>query len=161
VEVYGAELSAIFLATEADRFNLLLAYLHTEFTDFDLYDPVNDVQHDFSGNELNKSPNWTATLGYQHDWSLGEKGDITAGILAYYMDDHYLRFQNDSLTEQDSYTKLDLNLTYRSAQGNWFVSAYGKNVTDEDVMVSATVLTGASGGFAAPRTYGVRAGMNW
>ena len=160
-EVYGAELSAIFLATEADRFNLMLSYLHTEFTEFDLYDPINDVQNDLSGNELNKSPDWTATLGYQHDWSLGEKGDITVGILAYYMGDHYLRFQNDSLTEQDSYTKLDLNLTYTSAQGNWFVSAYGKNVTDEDVMVSATVLTGASGGFAAPRTYGVRAGMNW
>jgi iron complex outermembrane receptor protein len=160
-EVYGAELSAIFLATEADRFNLLLSYLHTEFTDFELYDPINDVLHDHSGNELNKSPSWTATLGYQHEWLLGERGDITAGMLAYYMDDHYLRFQNDSLSQQDSYTKLDLNLTYNSPTGNWFVSAYGKNVTDEEVMVSTTVTSGATGGFAAPRTYGVRAGMNW
>ena len=160
-EVYGAELSAIFLATDADRFNLMLSYLHSEFTEFDLYDPINDIQHDLSGNELNKAPDWTATLGYQHEWSLGERGDITAGMLAYYMDDHYLRFQNESLSKQDSYTKLDLNLTYTSAQGNWFVSAYGKNVTDEEVMVSTTITSGATGGFAAPRTYGVRAGMNW
>ena len=139
----------------------MLSYLDTEFTEFDLYDPINDVLYDYSGNELNKSPGWTATLGYQHEWSLGERGDISAGMLAYYMDDHYLRFQNDSLSQQDSYTKLDLNLTYKSPRGNWFVSAYGKNVTDEDVMVSTTVTSGATGGFAAPRTYGVRAGMNW
>jgi iron complex outermembrane receptor protein len=160
-EIYGAEVSSILQATEADRFTLQLSYLHTEFTEFDLYDPVNDVLYDYSGNELNKSPKWTVTLGYQHEWSLGERGDITAGMLAYYMDDHYLRFQNDSLSQQDSYTKLDLNLTYHSPRGNWFVEAYGKNVTDEDVMVSTTVTSGATGGFAAPRTYGVRAGMNW
>jgi len=160
-EVYGAELSAIYLATEADRFNVMLSYLHSTFTEFDLYDPINDVLNDYSGNELNKSPSWTATVGYQHDWSLGSNGSITAGVLVYYMDDHYLRFQNDALSEQESYTKWDLNLTYTSAQDNWFVSAYGKNVTDEEVMVSTTITSGATGGFAAPRTYGVRAGVNW
>jgi iron complex outermembrane receptor protein len=160
-EVYGAELSAIYLATEADRFNFLLSYLHAEFTDFELYDPSADVTHDYSGNDILKSPDWSATLGYQHDWQLSDGGTVTGEALAYYMDDHFLNFQNDPFAKQDSYTKLDMNLTYRSPQGDWFVSAYGKNITDEDVLVSLTIVGVATGGFAAPRTYGVRVGYNW
>ncbi|MBT4519316.1 MAG: TonB-dependent receptor [Halieaceae bacterium] len=160
-EVYGAELSAQYLATAYDHFNLQFSYLHSEFTDFELYDPMNDVTNDYKGNELNKAPGWTATLGYQHEWALGDNGSVTAGGLVYYMDDHYLTFRNEEISEQESYTKVDLNLTYTSPQGNWFVSAYGKNVTDEEVMVSISLLGVATAGFAAPRTYGVRAGYNW
>jgi iron complex outermembrane receptor protein len=160
-EVYGAELSAIFLATEADRINVLLSYLHGEFTDFELYDPLADVTHDYSGNKILKSPDWAATLSYQHDWQLDDGGTVTGEALAYYMDDHFLNFQNDSIAEQDSYLKYDVNLTYRSPQNDWFVSAYGKNITDEDVLVSLTIIGVATGGFAAPRTYGIRVGYNW
>ncbi len=160
-EVYGAELSAIFLATETDRINLLLSYLHAEFSDFELYDPLADVTYDYSGNRILKSPDWAATLGYQHDWIMGNGGTVTGEVLAYYMDNHFLNFQNDSVAKQDSYVKYDANLTYRSPQSNWFVSAYGKNITDEDVLVSLTIIGAATGGYAAPRTYGVRVGYNW
>jgi iron complex outermembrane receptor protein len=160
-DVYGAELSAQFLATAYDRFNLQLSYLNSEFTDFELYDPINDVTNDYSGNELNKAPSWTATLGYQREWALEGNGSVKAGGLVYFMDDHYLTFRNEDISEQEAYTKVDLNLTYTSAQGSWFVSAYGKNVTDEDVMVSLSLIGVATAGFAAPRTYGVRAGYNW
>ncbi len=160
-EIYGAELSAQFLATASDRFNLQLSYLNSEFTDFLLYDPIGDVTNDYSGNKLNKAPNWTATVGYQHEWALGENGSMTAGGLVYFMDDHYLTFRNEDISEQQAYMKVDLNLVYTSPEGNWFVSAYGKNVTDEDVMVSISLVGAATAGFAAPRTYGVRAGYNW
>ena len=160
-EVYGAELSAIFLATDADRINVLLSYLHAEFTDFELYNPLADVTYDYSGNRILKSPDWAATLSYQHDWTMGNGGTLTGETLAYYMDNHFLNFQNDAVAKQDSYLKYDMNLTYRSPQNAWFVSAYGKNITDEDVLVSLTIVGEATGGFAAPRTYGIRVGYNW
>jgi iron complex outermembrane receptor protein len=160
-DIYGAELSAQYLATAYDRFSLQLSYLHSEFTEFELYDPINDVTNDWKGNELNKAPSWTATLGYQHEWVLGDNGSVTAGGLVYFVDDHYLTFRNEDISEQEAYTKVDLNLTYTSPQGDWFVSAYGKNVTDEEVMVSLFNIGIATAGFAAPRTYGVRAGYSW
>ncbi|MDG1390068.1 MAG: TonB-dependent receptor [Halioglobus sp.] len=160
-DIYGAELSTQYLATAYDHFSLQLSYLHSEFTDFELYDPINDVTNDWSGNELNKAPGWTATVGYRHEWNLGDKGSVAAGGLVYFVDDHYLTFRNEDVSEQEAYTKVDLNLMYTSPQGNWFVSAYGKNLTDEEVMVSLSNIGIATAGFAAPRTYGVRAGYSW
>jgi len=125
-DIYGAELSTQYLATAYDHFSLQLSYLHSEFTDFELYDPINDVTNDWSGNELNKAPGWTATVGYRHEWNLGDKGSVAAGGLVYFVDDHYLTFRNEDVSEQEAYTKVDLNLMYTSPQGNWFVSAYGK-----------------------------------
>jgi iron complex outermembrane receptor protein len=160
-DIYGAELSTQYLATAYDHFSLQLSYLHSEFTDFELYDPINDVTNDWSGNELNKAPGWTATVGYRHEWNLGDKGSVAAGGLVYFVDDHYLTFRNEDVSEQEAYTKVDLNLMYTSPQGNWFVSAYGKNLTDEEVMVSLSNIGIATAGFAAPRTYGVRTGYSW
>jgi iron complex outermembrane receptor protein len=62
--------------------------------------------------------------------------------------------------KRDDYATVDMTLRYTSADGNWFVEAFGYNVTDERVQ---TYLAdpGTSPGrplFAwnAPRSYGMR-----
>lgn len=62
---------------------------------------------------------------------------------------------------QKAYTKIDLSLTYEAPNTNFYVQAFGRNVTDEAVL-NRTVRFGQkviTQNFGDPATFGIRLGI--
>ena len=133
---------------------------------------------DFAGNSLPYAPEYQATLIYTHTFELGNGSSIVPRIRASYFDDMFLGWENRtdrpagtlSPTDpgeadfgvQPSYTLLDLSLGYHSANGQWYVEAFGTNTTDEEVKTEA--FYGApvtSYKWGDPSEYGVRFGFRY
>ncbi|MGH6631658.1 MAG: hypothetical protein ACREB3_18170, partial [Burkholderiales bacterium] len=53
-----------------------------------------------------------------------------------YIDDHYNDALNYPELFQEAYTLFDAYVTYITAQANWELSLFGKNITDETYIVS-------------------------
>jgi iron complex outermembrane receptor protein len=172
------------LVTERDRFDFNLAYLHAQYTDFVLpcgdqfglpppagyvpppgcaAGPALRLPVDYTGNALARSPRWSATLGYQHDWQFGSGARFGARLQSHYESSKNLDYHNFALTEQGAFTKTDFSLIYTSADKRWNAMAYVRNVEDDDVLVFAqprsnapVSRTAGTARFAMPRTYGVQ-----
>jgi iron complex outermembrane recepter protein len=133
---------------------------------------------DFAGNSLPYAPEYQATLIYTHTFELGNSASIVPRIRVSYFDDMFLGWENRtdrpagtlSTTDpgeadfgvQPSYTLLDLSLGYHSANGQWYVEAFGTNTTDEEVKTEA--FYGApvtSYKWGDPSEYGVRFGFRY
>ena len=109
---------------------------------------------DLSGNELIRSPDWTASLSA--DYSVDYKGGELGVNLTYYYNDGFA-WQPDNSLYQDSYNIVNAQVRYAfGVDRKYRVTLWGKNLTDE---YYATYLTQSELGDLAsagdPRAFGV------
>lgn len=165
--IWGVEIEGLVLVSEAFEVDYALSYLNTEYDDFISCDGLTQScssgdSVDLSGNSLTHSPEWTFNLGMQYGISLGEMGSLTPRLQFYYSDEYYIREFNLEMDKQDSFTKTDFLVTYRSPSEKFLVEAFVKNIEDEEVINNGLVLLYFLGAnVAPPRTYGVRAAYYW
>ena len=115
------------------------------------------------GNQVALTPDFTLTLLGSYVISLGDNGSLTPAVNFTYTDDYRGSDQPYFYAVQDSYTLTDLTLTWKSANQNWSVQGFIRNLEDEAVLTNATRFGGnvAAGDFGAPQTFGVRVGYNY
>ena len=82
------------------------------------------------------SPKLAAVLSYQHVFPLGAAGNLTFGADAHYSDSYVVsgnqgNFAGNALYVQPSYTKVNANLSWRSAASGWSVSAFVRNLANK------------------------------
>ncbi|MCY4426830.1 MAG: TonB-dependent receptor [Halieaceae bacterium] len=152
-EISGLELDINWLPNEALDFRLAYAYLHTEYVDY-----IGPGGVDFSGNPLPNSPKHTliGSIGYTTtlpgNWTLNLGTDWT------FTDEHNFDvLDDDPFTKEDSYTLGAARLAVISPDQKWTVTAYVKNLTDEEYYSQMTrrsteVIASAADG----RRYGLR-----
>jgi iron complex outermembrane receptor protein len=78
------------------------------------------------------TPEWTASISPEFTFALGE-GNVTLRADWSYRDKMFGEPSSDPgrFTQIDSRDLVNFDVTYEPADGDWSVSAYGKNVTDE------------------------------
>ncbi|MES2259939.1 MAG: TonB-dependent receptor [Pseudomonadota bacterium] len=152
--VSGVELEGTWMPTGDDRLNFGLSGSSAQFK---TYRPTQT--DDWSGQSLDRAPNYTLSLGYGHTFNFDSGASLVAHAGtrlngAYYLSDTAAAVRY----RQPSYHKSDLSLTYNAAQDRYYVQAYARNL--EDTVTLESVLPG---GFhaGAPRTFGVRAGTTF
>ena len=136
-------------------------------------DPTNDLlQVNLRGNELAVSPSYKLNINYTHDFNL-KYGTLVPWVNFHWEDDSYLTVWNVekhvddmdfAIVDEDiRYTddKRDdfytINATLRFYRDNWWIEAYGYNLTDEVVQYwGGAAENVAKGSFSTPRTYGIR-----
>ena len=169
----GLDLEAKLAVSDAGTINFGLGLLKAKYTNFILpaAPSTNPVQNrptaiDLSGTPLDKAPSTTFTLGYTHDWTLANGGAVTAYIGTRYSSSYVLT--NFSLgvpvqNTQSSFTRTDLNLTYKAPGDRWYVQGYAKNLENRTVATGFTFssLTGSNVFLADPFTVGLRAGVKF
>lgn len=157
--VKGLEIETTWLATPATRIDASLAWLDTEFKKFcTVTSTICPPEADLSGNELTQAPEIALTFGIEHSFDV-PGGQLTPRLQARYQAKTYFTITNSRAEMQDAYTKTDASLTYEPASGNWTLSAYGRNLSNETILTSAGFAGYADGyllQFAAPRTFGAR-----
>ena len=158
-EVYGAELELLALLTEALTLDLKVSYLHSEISDSflaldnvasdaatnalvaggtSLFSPAVEQARaaaitDVRGNELAKTPSFTADVSLRYERPVGDRGDFR-GTLQYVRRGSFeQRIFNNPLTDDvPSYDVVNLVLSFDIAGGAWGIDLLGLNLGDED-----------------------------
>lgn len=134
---------------------------------------------DCSGMPLVRAPEWSGGISYQHVFDIGADNTLAFDVSGQFATEQYLTTDFIKTGRDDGYFTWDASLTL-DHQGQWFVTLWGRNLTDEAVY---------SGGFKyifnlpegteaffppgavdpsllyadirAPRTYGMSFGMSF
>ena len=120
-----------------------------------------------AGNRFRYSPEHALSFGTRIRLADGPWGEVT--FLPSYTWQSHIYFDNDNQefdgVRQDSYGLLRARLRYETADGGRFAEVFGNNLTDERYLIDAGNTGGAFGLptfiAAAPRTYGIRLGVNF
>ena len=91
---------------------------------------------DLSGNELPNSPNWTANIGAQYTWFLGD-WDVTVRGDYYLQGESFFRVYNTEYDRLESWNSANLSIAVEDAQRGLTIQAYVKNVFDDAPIVDA------------------------
>jgi iron complex outermembrane receptor protein len=103
-------------------------------------------------------------LRAQYAFSLANGGTITMAVEGNYKDKVYFTAFNDDRLSQDAVTTLDANVRFASADEQWSVNVWGKNLTDEFIWSSSFPISTSRtimGTQAPPRTFGVAVGFDF
>jgi iron complex outermembrane receptor protein len=167
VEASGIEAELFWRVTDNFTLNAHVGTLDAKYNEF-LLDRNNDgVFEDFSGRDVVRAPevNGGVNATYIFDLSGGSNVLLNANYkheaenTYYYNDDIGQEF--DTILDQRDI--FNANVTWTSADNQWSVSAFGKNLTDERYRTASqavgTLWTFAN--YGPPRTYGVEVGFRF
>jgi outer membrane receptor protein involved in Fe transport len=164
VTVQGLEFDLLWLVAEGLQVGLNGAYLDAEYDSY-LDAPCSSVQldadefcgqvggtsnNDLKGENTTFAPEYTAALYFDYSYLLDNGMEFFAGGDANYSDEYDTQGDLDPEDRVDDYTKLNLRFGIRSADEDWEVMVYGRNITDEEV---------GSYGFDVPVLVGSHADM--
>ena len=191
-EIFGGELEFAAFITDSLIIDARMAWLETEITASHLaLDNVEsegatnallaqgsplfgpDIQiaragkiTDVKGNELAKTPSFTANLALSYNTDLGAWGSLDGALQYTYRGDFKHRiFNNPTTDEVDDYDTFDLVLRFAPMDGPWHIALIGRNLTDEDgvnARFTDVFGVGATGDqLISPRQYMLRAGIDF
>lgn len=146
------------------------AYLDSEYLEYKegsgfdedtgiFYDGTILPARDFSGNDIVRSPEYTATLGFNYSFDF-PGGPLEVAADAYYNSGFYYTAQNRASSEEEGYTVVSARISYLYEDWNLRLTGYGKNITDELYTYNMLELDfGTARLLAPPVTYGIK--VNW
>ena len=160
-KVDGIELEGSLAPTQDDKFDFSAAYLNARYSSF-VPNAITFPLVNWNGKKLDRSPTFTASLGYNHTFDLGNGSNVVAGVRSRYSSS----YQISSLAilgffKQPGYTQSEATLTYNAPDKAFYVQGYVKNIEDK---ILVTAVGGGVNGtlqISDPRTFGIRAGAKF
>lgn len=118
----------------------------------------------YKGKKLPNAPKTNITFGVEHGFELGDGSRITINADSSYNSGYYQVYDNANGLKQKSFTKTDASVTYSPSSGAWSLTAFVRNIEDQETFESGLVTPyaavlpdfGRAVYFGPPRTYGVR-----
>lgn len=106
-------------------------------------------------------PDWSANFGAAYEADLGRAGTLTPEANVVYSG-QYLLSPSLPNFEQVAYAKVDLRLTYRTADGHMSVQAFVQNLSNIATLGRVTTQNlNVQGTYAEPRTFGAKLGFRF
>lgn len=174
--IQGLDLDMIWAATSDTTISMNLQFLDSTYDTLELIsDPAvgrfgcesqgvagGVESFDCSGQSLVYSPEFGADLSVNHVLHIGDY-DLSLTASASHRGEQQTNFVFLDQTEADSYTMLNLDATLLEADGVWSVSAFARNVTDEQFLQNTNINNrGLTYGiYNPPKTYGLRLLINY
>lgn len=165
----GFEMDITWAVTENLTLSANYNYLDTEIIEYPLLAGETEI-HSRKGDSLPNVADETYGFGVEYVLPVGDVGDLVfSGSYSYVgerdsaqsPDDPDLIGALDQL--EDSYTNVSGRVTLESAEADWQISLWAKNLTDEEYLIDFD--TGAVDTFAgirnAPRSYGIDVGYHF
>jgi iron complex outermembrane receptor protein len=172
----GFEMDITWAVTE----NLVLSanynYLDTDITKYPLL-PGEDPEDDRTGMSLPSTADHSYGIGAEYSVTIANVGELVLRT------DYNYVGERDGATDsvdpadpvamavtgrylgdlEDAYTNLAARVTLESVEGDWRVSLWGQNITDEEYLIDFN--TGGVGTFSSirntPRAYGIDVGFQF
>lgn len=117
-----------------------------------------------------RTPRWTAGFGADYQFDLGASGTLTPRFDVRYQSRVFfltptLGATYSDINSQGAYAVVNGKITWRSANEDWELSVYGRNLTDKAYFQGKLSLVGAfgreQGSVARPREFGVTVKRNF
>jgi iron complex outermembrane recepter protein len=200
--LFGLNMDIVWRFSQNDTFKLAAEYLNSEYDQFNytVYNPTGGTypvqatgcsisgnapvpgtpnpvdttdQLNCSGMPLVRAPEYSGLAAYEHQFFLGSGAKFLTNINAKFATEQFLSPDFIQSGQDDGYVQLGLDLTYLSKSGKWAFSAWGRNLSDEEVYTgggryafSRPVVAGGDpslfyANISAPRTYGLRLDVNF
>ena len=166
--VYGFEAEFVAAITPDDRFRATFDYLDAKYRNFAIA-VVSvggaNVLADFSGNRAPFAPRYTIGASYAHTFHIGD-GTLRAEAVTAYKSAFFLQSTNYRSQRQEGFIKTDMTLTYASPNDRFELSAFVRNL-ENNRTYRYSDFTSTFGQnffrwqFTSPRTFGVRATVNY
>lgn len=150
--VEGLEFEFMVAPTDALRLGGTVSYLNATFDEF-----ITSTNADLSGNHLRRAPENSYSIYGSYTADVPAIAGSLEGRVEYaYRGDQFFENENFPVHLEESYGLLDASLTYLSDSGDWRVSLWGKNLTDELYRVNAvSVSDSAFAKLGPPLTWGI------
>lgn len=150
-EIKGFELEIGYMPIAGLLLELGTGYLDAEYTSFT--DAVANPEGAL-GNKFPMTPKWSWNTSVSYDIELAGGHRLIPRIDWSYRDAVVYEFNNRPPLNQDSYSLWNAAIGFESADGAWFASLSGKNLTDEEYLASGDFVSGMMfGSYALPRTW--------
>ena len=183
--IWGVEATADIELSDNDRFHASFNYLNAQydelFAQFNVFcvggcalNGIGDLdpntagvqQPNFAGNRPGFSPEFIITAGYEHVFDLGASGTITANIDTTLKSSYFTDFYNYRDGRQSGFTQTGASLEYKPENGNFTVQAFVRNIENTRPLTYGSFVSAGPDDvfnwqFGAPRTYGVRVGIDF
>jgi iron complex outermembrane receptor protein len=98
-----------------------------------------------------------------YDQELSSNGSLTYNVTANYQDEAQTQPTNPIYSQLQDRTLVNANVTWRDVEDKYWVTVYGKNLTDETHRVGSNSVAGLWNFtlYGAPLEYGIEAGYRW
>lgn len=148
-EIMGLEVEVELALTRSLRVFAGGNYMDTEYVNF-----VDSLGNDNSGNRLQRTPDYTYNIGLDYSMDLAGRENALNLYMNYaYQGD--FNWDPDNITREPGYGLLDGRFSYH-INDDITVSAYGKNLLDEDYRVFViNFFADEVASLGMPRTFGV------
>jgi iron complex outermembrane recepter protein len=158
--VQGVELEIQAVPIESLRVSANLAWLDATYTDYPNAPVPGGGSVDVTGNRLNYSPEYSASVSAEYTHELASAGAIYVRGDYSWKDDAFYTPLNNPMVGQEAYGVVNASLGYMSPRGEWTVELYGRNLSDEQYLTNVYTASAVPAGIpGAPRNYGVR--VSW
>jgi iron complex outermembrane receptor protein len=161
VEIYGLEVSLDWMPVERLTLGAGLSLMESEIVETDVVLPPLDggAESTIQGNEIPNAPSVSFNGRVRYQWPV--TGALAAAIQTdfNYVDEHFLEPNNREYLSEDGYFIANARLSLMSQDERWAVSAWVKNIGDEEYRTAAQDLA-LSLGFSeivvgVPTTWGL------
>jgi iron complex outermembrane receptor protein len=154
-EFYGGELEGSFLITPKDQVDFGITYLSAIYKEFVI--PANGAN--LNGYRLQNAPKSTLTGNYSHTFDLAGGSSLVAHAEAHWEAGQWVDYRHSDGSYTKAHWRNNVDLTYKSADERYKVSAYVQNIFNDDALVVANAGLGPYmlGQPYPPRTFGIRA----
>ncbi len=165
VEIVGVESEFTWVANEYLQLTANFGYLDAEYDDYVADLNGDGIATDNSDLELRRVPEWTGGLTGTYTYPIGP-GVLTLFAAARYTDEYWVEVSNDPRGLLDDRTVIDVTASYEwewSQGRNVKISAFGRDITDEDDYGSLVVVPGlfAFSSVTGGEMYGVQISGNF
>ncbi len=112
---------------------------------------------DYDGNDTVDAPSYSYSLGLEYVQPLGTLGDFVASLDYSYRDKFYTNPNNFEENAVDGYDLVNARIGVDSAEGDWSVFLWAKNLADADDIndQSVSFLGFQRASYIEPRSYGL------
>ena len=165
--VRGVDIEARAQITPNDALSLTANYNSSAYGPFVYYTviyPVIARPNILTGKQFSNAPAWSLTGTYAHDFDLPSGARLTPSITVQYKTKTFYFY--NPLSYQVAYTKIDMDLTYRSPRDRYELGLFVRNLTNVVTLFSPTGSIDPATNvpwvnLAPPRTFGGSATVNF
>lgn len=129
--IQGVELEMQAAPGEGWLVDAMLSYLDAQYDE--IATDVTLIGEDF---DFERVPQWTYSVGVSKEFLLDSNGSIVVRADWSYRDDIFNDAFNTEILKTDSYDLLDASVRWTNASGDWTVIVSGRNLTDEEYLVT-------------------------
>jgi outer membrane receptor protein involved in Fe transport len=184
-ESLGLDVSTNWMISAEDRLDVSLSYMHTKWKDATIHmlwwwiwtdsTGARVENMNYNGMRNTFSPTWAGTIGYEHNFMVGNMGTLTPHVDIQFKSPYKLNLVSDAQVakdtqnfganapnmvgwnKQEAYYLVDANVNFAHASGIWTLNAYIKNATNYAVKTTTAGFGPGGGsklGLNDPRTFG-------